>query len=147
MEDRIQPSLNVSFHRPLGNAVRDGRDPEHSSLAVALRNSLLTHRWWKVRPRTQTVPDLVEIAIPLSIKVRQRLTITARRSAVLSDVVVRRPHQRFRHLEWFSLRQGVILNRVVQWRNESDADPFAPGPLQALQRYYEPVRPYLSGTC
>lgn len=41
--------------------------------------------------------------IALPIKVRERLTITARRATVATYILIRHPHQRFRYFECFSL--------------------------------------------
>lgn len=147
MENRFQPCLHLSFHCPLSNAIGHGRYAQDAFFPIVLRDPLLPHRRREVRTRTETVPDSVEITVTMAIKVRECLAITARRPPVLSDVVIRRPHQRFWDLEWFPCRHRVILCRVVRYVHGCDACPFAPGSLQALHHYYEQVRPYTLDTC
>jgi len=84
MEDRFQDGLQVPLDDFLGNPVRDRRNPQWSGfcLAIALRNIDPPNRWRKVAPRSQSVPELVEVVRKSSLKVRNRLPIYSSRPLV-----------------------------------------------------------------
>src|SRR5690606_20327646 len=101
IENRIDHSLHISFHCALGHPIRDRWDAKDALLAVVFRNALFPYWWREIRPRAQPIPDAVEVMIALPIKVRERLTITARRATIAAYILIRHPHQRLRYLECF----------------------------------------------
>ena len=50
MENRIDHSLHISFHRALGYPIRNRWDAKDALLAVVFRNALFPHRWREIRP-------------------------------------------------------------------------------------------------
>ena len=91
MENRIDHSLHISFHCALGYPIRDRRDAKDALLAVVLWNALFPYRWREIRPWAQPVSDAVEIMIASPIKVRERLTITARRTTIAAYILILLP--------------------------------------------------------
>ena len=74
------------LHDHLSDSVRNGRNPQRSSLArVAFWNLDETNRRREVTARRHSIPDLVEIPLQVLLEVHQRLTVHTGRSAIRLD--------------------------------------------------------------
>src|SRR4029077_2332599 len=99
-------------------------------------------RRWKVASRTHPVPELVEIAPQVGIKLLDRLSINTGRARFGFDRFVRFVHLLLSNIERFVRRINLHLpvsscfDHTTAW-----PDPFAPSPLQGLHHYCGSVRP------
>src|SRR5262245_5834346 len=82
MEPRFQQRLKIPANNFLGDAVGDRRNSQWSRSAICFRNVHPTNRRWKVAPRGQPVPQLVEVVSQIGLKFPYRLSIYASRSLV-----------------------------------------------------------------
>src|SRR5262249_36031112 len=82
MEPRFQQRLKIPANNFLGDAVSDRRNSQWSRSALCFRNVHPTNRRWKVAPRGQPVPQLVEVVSQIGLKFPYRLSIYASRSLV-----------------------------------------------------------------
>ena len=110
MEDRFHDGLQVPLDDFLGNPVRDRRNPQWSGfcLAIALRTIDPPNRWRKVAPRSQSVPELVEVVRKTSLKVRNRLPIYSSRPLVGLHTLEGFPNLPFRDLERLCLVHSLL---------------------------------------
>ena len=132
------------LHNHLGDSVRNGRNSQRSSLTrVAFWNLDEAHRRREVTAGRHSIPELVEIPLQVFLEVHQRLTVHTGRSAIRLDLLVRVPNDLFRNRIRLCLCHELLLRSWFTSLAEQSG-PFAPRPLQTLQRYYRPVRPCAS---
>jgi len=141
MEDLLHNRLQVPLDHHLGDAVRDGRNPQRSDPALVFGNLYSADWRRKITPGRQPIPELVEVVRQILFKLRDGLFIHSSGPLIGTDPFVRFPHLPFRNTKWLGVIHmappvaGWPLNPARQCR------PFGPGPLQPLLPYYERLRP------
>lgn len=109
MELWFEDSFQVDFDCSLGNAICQGRNTERSLPAIALGNFLLQDGWREVAAGAKSIPDLVKIAVSILIELFDGLAVASGSSFILSDLLIRFPHQCFWDFKYFSLFHCLIL--------------------------------------
>lgn len=116
-------------------------NPQRPRLAFALRDVDPPHRRWEAAAGRQPIPELVEVVLKVSLELFDRLAVHAGRSPIGSHAFERFPNFAFRNVE--RLCPIHEAPPVAGWphRRAERCNPFAPAPLQRLQRYYGLLRP------
>src|SRR6202043_4149569 len=133
VEVRLHERLQEPLDHRLSNAVGNRRNPEWPSPAVSLRYVYPSHRRRIVTARRHSVPELVEVVRKISLEVRNRLPVDARRTLVGSNPLVGFPYFPFRNVERLCSIQGVPP--IAGWppARAEQRNPFGPAPLQSPQ--------------
>jgi hypothetical protein len=134
VESGFHQRFQEPFDNHLGNAVGDRGNSQRPCLAIALRYVDPPHRRRKVAAGRQSIPELIEVVLKISLEVRDRLVVHTSRSLVGSDPFVGFPHLPFRNIERLCSIHGAPP--VAGWlpSRAEQRDPFAPAPLQRLRR-------------
>src|SRR5271156_5173624 len=133
--------FQMPFDHHLGNAIRDRGNSQRARLAIALRYVDPPHRRRKVAAGRQTIPKFIEVALTISLKVRNRLPVYASRPLVSSDLLIGFPHLPFRNVvRLCPIHEDPPVAGCPHARAEQ-RNPFAPTPLQGLHHYYGLLRP------
>ena len=146
MENRLQDGLKVSPDNLLGDPVRDGWYSQRPglSLAVALWNVDPPNRGRQVAPRGHPIPELIEVARKVHLKVRNRLSVYSSRPLIGLNLLEGLPDFPFRDVERLCLFHGAHPATSWPWAKAEQRGPFGPVPLQDLPPYYGPLRPRAS---
>ena len=117
VELRFHQRLQMHGHHRLRDPVCDRRHPEHPDpAAMRLGDLNRPDRRRKVGPRTHPIPDPVQVALQIGLKLVQVLPVHPRRALIGPDPPIRLPDQRLGNHKRLVLELG-------------HADPrFLPGP-------------------
>jgi hypothetical protein len=141
MEPRLQQRLEIPADHFLSDAVGDRGYAQRPRSPICFRNIHPPNRWWKVAPRGQPIPQLIEIIGQIGLKRLYRLSIYASRSLVGPHFLEGLPDLSLRDVERLCLDHAAPP--VTGWppAKAGYRCPFGPAPLQGFQPYSGQLRP------
>jgi len=95
MKVLLQFRFQFRLDHGLGDTVGHRRNPQRSRSTSAFRYFYSLHRRGKVTTRSQSIPQLVKVVLPVLIKLRQRLFIYASCTSITLYPFIRFPNHTF----------------------------------------------------
>ena len=92
VEDRFHDLVQLACDHGLGDPVRDGGHAKRADTAALLVDLHQLDRRGKIAPRRHAVPQLVQVAFEVLLKLCQRLLVDARRTLVGLHLAIRSPN-------------------------------------------------------
>src|SRR5215467_1621918 len=132
MKHWLQDRLQIMTDDLLSDAIGDRRDAQRPRPTIRFRD-IDPHRRRKVAPRGYPIPEFVEVAREVGLKVRNRLSIHSSRSLVGLHTLEGFPDLSLRDRERLCLVHGLLPQPVGQRPRLNNATP-------SLQPHYRAFR-------
>jgi hypothetical protein len=120
MEVRFHFGFKHELHDRLGNAIRDGRDPERALTTGFLWNQNFLHGRREVTPRAHAIPNPIQVLREVSLEASDRFPVHPGAACVGTHEPPGIPYQPFRNIKRLCRPRALLPSRVgVRWRRDN----------------------------